>query len=55
MSTNKLLTPDNHARLLIDQQYLQLVTLRSPGGLSSASILLATNRSAAQAMDHRVI
>jgi nicotinamidase-related amidase len=29
MSTNKLLTPDNHALLLIDHQYLQLLTLRS--------------------------
>jgi nicotinamidase-related amidase len=29
MSANKLLTPDNHALLLIDHQYLQLLTLRS--------------------------
>ena len=29
MSTNKLLAPDNHALLLIDHQYLQLLTLRS--------------------------
>jgi nicotinamidase-related amidase len=29
MSTKKLLTPDNHALLLIDHQYLQLLTLRS--------------------------
>ena len=29
MSTNNLLTPDNHALLLIDHQYLQLLTLRS--------------------------
>jgi nicotinamidase-related amidase len=29
MSDNKLLTPDNHALLLIDHQYLQLLTLRS--------------------------
>ncbi len=29
MSANKLLGPDNHALLLIDHQYLQLLTLRS--------------------------
>ena len=29
MSITKLLTPDNHALLLIDHQYLQLLTLRS--------------------------
>src|SRR3984893_17743586 len=29
MSTDQLLTPDNHALLLIDHQYLQLLTLRS--------------------------
>jgi nicotinamidase-related amidase len=29
MSANNLLTPDNHALLLIDHQYLQLLTLRS--------------------------
>jgi len=29
MASNNLLTPDNHALLLIDHQYLQLLTLRS--------------------------
>lgn len=29
MKTNTLLTPDNHALLLIDHQYLQLLTIRS--------------------------
>jgi len=29
MSTNNLLKPGNHALLLIDHQYLQLLTLRS--------------------------
>jgi len=29
MSTNNLLEPGNHALLLIDHQYLQLLTLRS--------------------------
>jgi nicotinamidase-related amidase len=29
MPANNLLTPDNHALLLIDHQYLQLLTLRS--------------------------
>jgi hypothetical protein len=29
MSANSLLAPDNHALLLIDHQYLQLLTLRS--------------------------
>ena len=29
MSAIKLLTPDNHCLLLIDHQYLQLLTLRS--------------------------
>jgi nicotinamidase-related amidase len=29
MSATRLLTPDNHALLLIDHQYLQLLTLRS--------------------------
>jgi nicotinamidase-related amidase len=29
MAGNNLLTPENHALLLIDHQYLQLLTLRS--------------------------
>jgi len=29
MAKNSLLAPDNHALLLIDHQYLQLLTLRS--------------------------
>jgi nicotinamidase-related amidase len=38
-----LLQPDNHALLMIDYQYLQLITARShdPAGIVSAAVLLA--------------